>query len=70
MLMVYCTYTVRVPDCDVIAVCLCRPVHRGVGEIVFPRRTFFAGRLFHDSSFVRRHLSQPQLARSAFTTFS
>ena len=43
-------------------------VHRGIGEVVFPRRVVFAGRLFHNSTIVRRHLSQPQLARSAYVT--
>jgi len=38
-------------------------VHRGVREVVFPRRIVFTGRLFHNSTIVRRHLSQPQLAR-------
>lgn len=51
---------------DVVAICL--SVHRSVGEVVFPRRVVFAGRLFHNSAIVRRHLSQPQLARSEYIT--
>jgi len=51
----------------VVALCFVA-VHRGVGEVVFPRRVVFTGRLFHNSTIVRRHLSQPQLARSEYAT--
>jgi len=46
----------------VVIACVFVSVHRGVREVVFPRRVVFSGRLFHNSTIVRRHLSQPQLA--------
>ena len=46
-----------------VMVVLCT-VYSSTGEAVFPHRTVLFGRLFYYSAVVRRHLPQPQLARS------
>jgi len=58
----------RIAVYTVLRMCICVSVHRGIGEVVFPRRVVFTGRLFHNSTIVRRHLSQSQLAWSAYIT--